>query len=206
MPLSSVQPRCGSVIRLSPLVYVVLFGAISASVTAESLYSETTYAPLTQDQRAYRVGQVLTVLIFEEATASTSADTATNKNLDFRGEVEGINNGMTDRFGANLGLDNEFAGGGTIERAGRLVGRVTANIERQLPTGEYYIRGQQRITFNEDSQVISVAGTVRPVDINRDNTVFSFRIANAEIVYSGDGILRDRQQPGAISRLLNWLF
>ncbi|MEM7468790.1 MAG: flagellar basal body L-ring protein FlgH [Pseudomonadota bacterium] len=180
--------------------------SVTMPIMAESLYQEETYAPLVQDHRAYRVGQVVTVLIFEEATASTTSDTATSKNLDFGGALEGDDNGINHRFGGRLGLNNDFAGGGTIERAGRLVGRVTANITERLPSGEFLIAGSQEIAFNDEGQLISVSGRVRPIDISRDNTILSYRMADAKIVYDGDGILQDRQRPGVISRFVNWLF
>ena len=45
----------------------------------ESLYQESTFRALTEDRRAFRVGDAVTVMVFENSSASSSADTAARK-------------------------------------------------------------------------------------------------------------------------------
>jgi flagellar L-ring protein precursor FlgH len=68
------------------------------------------------------------------------------------------------------------------------------------------IQGKQHIALNNESQVITVEGRVRPQDIDTNNAVLSTRIADAKIEFIGHGLLSSRQQPGVISRIFNWLF
>ena len=80
---------------------------------AASLFSDGPYQSIVSDQRSHRVGEILTVLIFEQAAAETSADTDTSKSVDVGGRVsaDGV------RHEASLGVDNDSAGGGSINRA-----------------------------------------------------------------------------------------
>ena len=51
-----------------------------------------------------------------------------------------------------------------------------------------------------------IRGTVRSRDIAPDNTVLSPLVADAEISFVGSGIVTDKNSPGILTRLFNWLF
>ncbi|TQV73405.1 flagellar basal body L-ring protein FlgH [Exilibacterium tricleocarpae] len=160
------------------------------------------FPSLVSDHRAVGVGQSVTILIVEEASSTTSADTRTRKSMDVAGRLEKTDN--LD-FG-NLELRNNSDASGSISRQGSLVASVSAVVEQVLPNGELLVRGEQRIEFNNETQHIRVSGRIRPEDISRDNTVLSTRIAAAEISYLGDGLLGSRQRPGFLTRFFNWVF
>ena len=178
---------------------------------ADSLYSDRSYRGLVSDPRAERVGQVLTVLVYEQASAATSADRETDESVGVsRGfdEVTGRDGQRnTDAFG-EWGLDakTRTEGGGSLNRTGRLVASVSVTITGVEPTGQLRVAGQQMIEFNEETQYITIEGTVRPEDISADNTIISTRLADAQISYVGHGLLGRQQKPGLITRFLGWLF
>lgn len=185
---------------LIQILVVMLCGAgLSAHAKNHTL---DTFPSLVSDHRPYEAGQLLTVLISEEATSTTSADTNTSKSVDVAGRVD-INRRLDV---GNVNIENNSAGQGSISRKGRLIASVSATVEEVLPTGELRIFGEQTINFNDETQRIRVAGLVRPEDISGDNTVLSSRIAQAEITHVGDGLLGSRQKPGWITRIFNWLF
>lgn len=167
-----------------------------------SLYSDERYESLVASQRSHRVGESLTVLIFEQASAEASADTDTNKSLDVAGRASADST----RHEAALGISNDFAGGGTINRSAELFASVSVTIEEIMPSGELKVRGEQLIEVNDEIQRIAVSGRVRLQDISAQNTVPSTRLADANITYVGDGLLGDRQAPGILTRFFNWLF
>lgn len=180
----------------------LMVGLTALPASGESLYNEATYQPLIRDHRARSVGQLLTVLIYESASSTTSADSDTNKSLDV-----GINAGYDDTYhDATLGIGNDSGGGGTINRTGRLVASVSVTIESILDSGEMVVKGEQSIEFNNENQFIHVEGRVRPEDISADNTVLSTRLADARIRYVGEGLLGRSQEPGLLSKFFNWVF
>ena len=182
-----------------------------SELPADSLYSDKKYVGLVSDPRADRVGQTLTVLIFEQATAATSADRETNKSVGFSGRfnedtsTDGVRNtDALSRYGAEAATVSE--GGGTISRSGRLMASVSVSVQEVLPSGELIVGGQQLIEFNEERQFIKIEGRVRPEDISADNTVISTRLAEAKISYVGDGLLGRNQKPGLLTRIVGWIF
>ena len=189
--------------RLLILLPLLLFSNLSM---AGSLFSDDTYEPLVSDPRSYKVGQSVTVLILEEASAKTSADTTTNKDVSVGGSVSGGNNTPVDKFAGNFDFNNDYKGGGSVNREGKLVARISVTVTEVLPSGELRIFGEQSITFNDEDQHIRVSGKIRPQDISSANTILSSRIADADITYVGNGVIAKGQKPGLLTRFFNWLF
>jgi flagellar L-ring protein FlgH len=179
---------------------------VSSAATAESLYREASFRSLTSDQRAYRPGDLLTVLVVENASATASANTTTEK----RGAVGVAAVVPTPilRSGgaaASLDLNDDFTGKGSINRSGRLLAQLSVTVTALAPNGDLFIAGKQLIEVNDEKQNIVLEGRVRPVDVSESNTVLSSRIADAKITYVGDGILGEKQHPGILTRILSWL-
>jgi flagellar L-ring protein precursor FlgH len=198
-------------LMLCQLVVGALLLMPLSELHADSLYSDWKYEGLVSDPRADRVGQALTILVYEQATAATSADRETDESVGVsRGydEVTGRDGQRnTDAFG-EWGLDarTRTEGRGSISRSGRLVASVSVTVVRVEPTGQLRVAGEQMIEFNEETQFITIEGLVRPEDISADNTVISTRLADAQISYVGHGLLGRQQKPGLITRFLGWLF
>lgn len=151
------------------------------------------------DRKAYRPGDVLTVLITEVASARSSARTRTDKEESaFARFLQ--QDGEPRRWDAAIGSD--FDGGGDIERSGRLLARLAVVVDRVDAQGNLYIRGDQEIHLNNERQRIQLEGFVRAEDIAPDNTVPSWRVSGARIDFVGKGVLARRQRPGLFTRIL----
>jgi len=173
----------------------------SQTALAGSLYKNGAYRSLASDHRPYRVGDVITILILENAVASTSANTSTNK----KGEIGGAIGGTLNTGAGSVDLGSDFKGGGKTERSGKLNARITVNVEQIMGNGDLVIKGKQFVSFNDEKQEIAIEGRIRPVDISPDNTVLSSRISDAQLSYSGKGILDGKQRQGILTRFLSWL-
>ena len=173
-----------------------------ATVQANSLYDDRSYQGLYTDPRAARAGETLTVLIYEQASAATSADRATNESANIGGSVRTD----SDFDAGEVDVSTDSKGGGSLSRTGQLVASVSVTVQEVLPNGELLVQGEQTIEFNEENQHIFVSGRVRPDDISAENTVVSTRLADANISYVGDGLLGSQQKPGWLTRFFNWVF
>jgi flagellar L-ring protein FlgH len=178
---------------------------LSLPAAAESLYREETFRPLTADHRAYRVGDALTVLVFENSSASSSADTNTEKQGGIGLSVETVGLGTKPSVGAKANLNDNFEGRGSIQRSGRLLAQLTVSVKAVAANGDLIVAGAQQIELNDEKQNIVLEGRVRPVDVSEANTVLSTRLADAKISYVGDGVLGEKQRPGILTRILSWL-
>ena len=168
---------------------------------AQSLFVEDRYVALTADRRAMKVGDALTVQVFENASASQSADTVTEKTAALNLGV-GVN---ARNYGARASIGDDFTGKGRIQRSGRLAATLTVTVAEVASNGDLKVSGVQNILVNGEKQLLQLSGRVRPIDIGDNNTVASTRIADAEITYVGDGILAEKQKQGVLTRFLSWL-
>lgn len=184
----------------------VLAAAVIAAATltagAESLYQERTFRPLTSDNKAFRPGDVLTVQVFENSTATTSAETDTRRRNAIAAELS-----HAGRTGAqtSIGVGGEFAGGGRTQRANRLLATLTVTVREVLPNGDLHVAGEQTLLVNQEPQKVTLEGRVRPHDISDANVVLSTRLADARISYVGDGDIALRNRAPWWRNLLDWM-
>jgi flagellar L-ring protein precursor FlgH len=173
-------------------------------------------ASLTEDLKARRKGDMVTVVISEQASASKEATTSTKKDSsisagipNFMGlETTAVKNWMDLNKLLNASSGTKFDGAGSTTRKENLTATITATVVDVLPTGNLRIAGRRNVKVNNEDQIILLEGTVRPRDISRENIISSSLIADARITYSGKGIVSDRQKPGWMMNIIDkvWPF
>jgi flagellar L-ring protein precursor FlgH len=179
----------------------IVLASIALPAAAESLFQPGRYQSLVSDRRAYKAGDVLTVQVFENSSAQSTADTTTKKSgdLNLALKTPAINKAV----GAQL--SDDFAGTGRTQRSGKLLAQFTVVVQAVDANGLLLVKGQQLIDVNDEKQEIRLEGKVRPIDIAENNTIQSTRIADPKISYMGDGVLGEKQKPGILTRILTWL-
>ncbi len=163
-----------------------------------SLYSDAQFQSLTADRRRFQVGDALTILVVESASASSTADTGTQRDAQVG---VGLSTPSRDRH-LSGNTSSEYNGTGRTQRSGRLLAQITVLVREVLPNGDLRVAGDQSLEINGERQTIHAEGRVRPRDINEQNTVQSSRLADARLSFAGDGVLGDMQRPRWWQRLL----
>ena len=160
------------------------------------------------DQRARRIGDILTVS-FNETYASTKAQTASSSKTDAFGVTlpTALPNMLTGGFdkdpaGLNAGTSRSFAGSGNAVQSNSFSGLLSVTVVRVFDNGNMEVQGQKELTLNNGNEYVRVRGVVRPEDISANNIVSSDRLADAQIRYTGSGHLADASQPGWLSQLM----
>ncbi len=167
------------------------------------------------DQRARNVGDILTINIVEVSQASESASTATTRKSQ---TVAGLSNffgletnpngpwkNSATLINANA-PNNDFTGTGATTRAGSLSASITARVMDVLPNGNLVIEGKREIYVNNEKKEILLQGIVRPRDIAFNNTISSTQIADAKVIYTGIGVVAEKQRPGWAARLFDFVW
>ncbi len=174
-----------------------------------AIFQQQVGAALFDDNKARRVGDTLTVRLVEQTTASTSASTSTSKETNAeignptvfgRAPTRRDNSGGLPLFGGSLNSNSEFAGSGNSTQSNSMQGNMTVTVHERLPNGNLLVRGERWITINQGREFLRIAGIVRPADILPDNSVPSFKIADARIDYRGTGAMDDANRQGWLSR------
>jgi flagellar L-ring protein precursor FlgH len=175
--------------------------AMHTNALADNLYSPSSWSALAGDRRAAQVGDGLTILIYENASAKDAAGSGSKKSNALNGRV---NAGSFDKS-AGFGLSGSSDNQGTTDRSGGMVAQISATVDEVLPNGDLRISGAQLIRLNGNHTTIKVKGRVRPADISPSNIVLSTRLADAQIDYDGKGFVSRSGKPGIITRIFNFL-
>lgn len=159
-----------------------------------------------KDQRAKRVGDIMTVIIdiddkgkmenTTERTRSTGEGAAVPTLLGLEAHAgEYLPDAINPSNLASVTTNSNYQGDGTTDRKEKVEMKLAATVTQVLPNGNLVIQGSQEVRVNYENRLLKLAGVVRPQDVNVDNTVSYEQIAEARIVYGGNGQITDVQQP-----------
>lgn len=183
------------------LAALLLAAASTPASAQQSLIDPDAFRGPAADQRAYRVGDILTVNVQETTRARSGAATDSNSDTDVRASLRTPH---TD-YDASLGLGGSSGAGGETSRIGELRAQISVRIVEVLPGGVMAIRGEQDLVVNGERQRILLSGLVRPEDVSSVNTVWSHRIADAQVELTGVGTVSESQRQSIVFRVLKWL-
>ena len=170
----------------------VATGAIYNSRASESWFGRG---------RSYAVGDVITVLLSESTQAKRSQDSKVSRDSSNDVVPTGLQNISANTKGAMGGMKLDGGsisntGVGTANQLATLEGSVAVTVVDVLVNGNLVLRGEKQLALSEGSEVIQVAGIIRPEDVAPNNTVQSRRLANAQITYRGTGDLAAASRAG----------
>jgi len=156
---------------------------------------------LFEDHTARRIGDILTVRLDEDTRARKIADLDASKRNSTSvtaPNIMGMDPSML--FGkdlsATLASEHDFQGEGEANQSNSLMGDISVTVVDVFPNGNLRIRGEKRVTLNDGSEYIRLSGIVRPIDIDASNTIPSTKVADATIMYTGDGSVADSSKVG----------
>lgn len=164
---------------------------------------------LFEDNKAFRIGDVLSVTLSESTNASKSAATNTAKDdeVDISASAIFGSSGPTINGNAaltsNLSGERDFSGSGDSAQSNSLSGEIAVTVTDILPSGNLVVRGEKIIGLNQGSEFIRISGLVRPQDVSSQNIVMSRKIANSRIYYGGGGVIAESNTRGWLSRFFD---
>jgi flagellar L-ring protein precursor FlgH len=138
--------------------------------------------------RNFQIGDVITVVLSESTQAARTQSgslsrTASNDVLP----TAALGGGLLGSTSALLGGTIKSDGTGTADQTATLSGSVVVTVVDVMANGNLVVRGEKQLALTEGSEIIQVAGVIRPDDVAPNNTVQSKRLANAQITYRGTG-------------------
>jgi len=180
---------------------------------ADSLWSKETAVSLYTDHKAKRVGDIITVLVQEQNSASRNSSTKTEKKGDISASITDFVNGSIEeklfpgapgsvqkpKLGATS--QNKFEGSGAVNNSGSINSRFAVRVVDVLPNKNLIIEGVRRTSFSGESQTIILRGTVRPQDVTPVNTVISYNLADVSIRFKDEGVVKNSQRKGWFGKL-----
>ena len=172
---------------------------------ANSLW-ETGGRAFFRDQRAGRVGDILTVVVtindqaqIQNETQRSRANSDSANLTNFLGLESKLNTVLPQAVSPasliGMGSTTSNDGKGSINRQEQIDLQLAAEIIQVLPNGNLVIEGKQQVNVNYDMRELDIRGIIRPQDIDATNSIAYNQIAEARIEYGGKGTVNDVQQP-----------
>jgi flagellar L-ring protein FlgH len=183
--------------------------AVPATAQANgAIYQAGHDVALFENAVARRVGDTLTIRLNERTNASKSSTTSTSKstNIDLPGPTiagRPVTVNGTEILSTSVNNNAEFDGEGASTQSNRLEGDITVTVAQRLSNGNLLVRGQKWVAINSGREFVRLQGIVRPSDIAPDNSVLSWRVADAYISYGGQGTVANASKPGWLFRFFN---
>lgn len=198
------DPRYAPVYPTTPRVDIQNTGSIYGNSMGVSLY---------EDQRARRVGDIITVILQEKTVSSKTSGTDLNKSdendmsvgslfgVQPNVNVPGIINSRGDlTLDSSTENKRKFAGEAKADQSNQLQGNITVTVADVLANGVLLVRGEKWITLAQGDEYIRIQGLVRTADVSPDNTVMSSKLADARIAYGATGDFAAVNSKGWLSR------
>ena len=176
-----------------------------AAAVSGTIYQSARGLSLFEDIKARQVGDTVTIRLAESTQASKSASTDAKKDSTINTGTPKVLDGLLTENGAQSLLtewttEQQFGGKGSSSQSNSLNGNITVTVAEVYPNGNLLVRGEKWLTLNQGEEYVQIAGIVRPSDIGPDNSVASFKVADARITYSGSGAVADSSRPGFLTR------
>ncbi|WP_248886182.1 flagellar basal body L-ring protein FlgH [Acidithiobacillus acidisediminis] len=181
---------------IKPLPIPAEPASLNAHPANGAIWQPETNVSLFADNRANRVGDLITVLIQENASASNNTNTAINRSdslsaalTNFFGLTPAFGNIGGSQISPSMGANSsqKFGGTGATTQSNTFTATLETTVVRVMGNGNLVIEGSKEVLLNGGHEFIRVAGVVRPADVTPQNTVLSTQIADARVEYSGDG-------------------
>ena len=165
--------------------------------------------PLFEDQRARNVGDILTINVVENTTASRKTSNAANSSNSIAGSTPNVSVGALAKvllkpFSLTGSNSNKSASSGAGAGSESLTATISVTVIEVLANGNLLVSGEKQVSLNNSDEFIRFSGVVNPIHINNLNTVQSGQVADAHIEYKNAGemsqVMNDAESLGFLGR------
>ncbi|QCI21063.1 flagellar basal body L-ring protein FlgH [Buchnera aphidicola (Hyperomyzus lactucae)] len=184
---------------------------INGSLFQEKIPLNYGYQPLFEDHRPHNVGDIITVVLQENISASNSSITNVSRDGSANLGITISPGQLNPMLGVNLkdnttgfnGIGkNDFSGKGSNSAKNKFTGLITVTVQKILPNSNLKVIGEKQVAINEGKEFIRFSGVINPNNINKHNLISSTQIADARIEYVSHGRINDVQKMGWLQRFL----
>lgn len=180
------------------MMLAVQLPAVGQSAGHQSLY---------QDVKANRIGDVITVVLKENISGTSDADSRNRSSTsgDADASLSGNLNNFLPMFGASSSVNYQSDDQNRASSRQLLQGHVSVRVEDITPSGDLFVIGERSTEINGELHTMEIEGFIRPSDVDQQNMIPSYRVANADITYhKDDSIQQAKRRPGFRTRVV-WI-
>jgi len=160
------------------------------------------YTPFFEDLRPRQVGDILTIVLREEVSASKNSSSNISRSGSASLAPDQLPDGLDSlgKYAFDLSGESDFSGGGGSEANNTLTGTITVTVAEVYPNGNLRVTGEKQIAINQGKEFVRFSGVVNPRNVDGQNSVLSTQVADAHIEYVGEGYINEAQRMGWLQR------
>lgn len=178
----------------------------SSASPGSTFFGGAPFLDLAADVRARNVGDLVTVVVLDQASATSQGTTSSQR-------TSAANSSISSLFGpksAHNALNNlvklsgqqQLSGQGATTRQTTVSTTVSARVLGVLPNGDLIVEGSKLISINSEFQTVSLRGIVRQTDLGQSNSIGSNQVEDLEVRINGRGVVADAiRRPNFLYRL-----
>lgn len=189
---------------------LLCLAALLCCASAQSLWNAARPLPsLTSDTIARQVGDLLTVVISERQVIKNKEQTSLSKDGGLNATLSSFDvlpNAFNTLPGMTAEHGREFGASGQYDKEGTFQSRMSVVVIDVQPNGNLIVEGRREVVMDKETKTMRITGVIRPFDVSGFNTIMSENIANASIVYEGNGMLSRSTNKGWLSELVDYVW
>ncbi|MFH2000188.1 MAG: flagellar basal body L-ring protein FlgH [Planctomycetota bacterium] len=198
------------IMQIALLALVTGSGFLAGTTQAQSLWDDNgRTANLISDNVAKECGDILTIIINEAQKIEDKQAVKMEKDSSLNSVLQSFNlkpnvfNTLPDLKQATT---RDFEGKSNYDKEGSFEARISVTVIDVLPNGNMVIEGRRNIFMDDEEKKIKITGTIRPLDIEKDNTIPSEKVSEARVSYDGEGSLSRTTEKGWFDSFLDFIW
>ncbi|MFZ0954999.1 MAG: flagellar basal body L-ring protein FlgH [Candidatus Sulfotelmatobacter sp.] len=163
-------------------------------------------ANMVADYKASRVGDLVTINVTQNLSASSGGNVATNRAFSASSGITALPGQLKTAGVANLFSPNStqaLTGKGQATSQTSLSTTLTGRVAAVLPSGTLVVEAEREIMMNQEHETVILRGLVRPGDLDATNTVLSNSVGDLEIEVKSKGVISESTR--APNPVLKWI-
>jgi flagellar L-ring protein precursor FlgH len=148
-----------------------------------AIFNSAAYHPLFEDNRPRYIGDIITINITENTSATKAGESSGSKD----GKAS---NAITSLFGTNVPKasfagtsSNSFKDKADEKSSNVFNGSITVTVVEVLPNGYLVVSGEKQVSLDKGTEFVRFSGVINPDSITVGNFVTSNKVADARIEY-----------------------
>jgi flagellar L-ring protein FlgH len=148
-----------------------------------AIFNNAAYRPMFEDRRPRFVGDILTINIAENTSATKAGGSSGSKDGKVDSSISSLFGTAVPKARLEANSSLSYADKAAANSSNAFNGSVTATVIEVLANGNLVVSGEKQVSFDKGTEFVRFSGVVNPDTITAGNVVTSTKVADARVEY-----------------------
>lgn len=154
-----------------------------ANPNSGAIFNSRAYRPMFEDRKARFVGDIVTINIRENTSATKAAGSSGGKEGDISTSVTSIFGKAFPKATVDASGESSYEDSAAANASNVFSGSITTTVIEVLPNNYLVVSGEKQISLDKGTEFVRFSGVVNPDTITIGNFVSSTNVADARVEY-----------------------